>query len=250
MILNMFHKIKKAICFKTKSLRIHLQSISTKKHLKKLGFYNIEFLGWSPKYLRTYFAAYSNKNKCFIKISNNDSASINEIWVLEKLNQYNFPFVPSIIFLSKRYNKKTLLITSFCEGNNFIDAIKSEADFNVFCLNAIKIVDSFYKIGFVHGDIHGENLIISDKGSIHLIDFGIGTFIDEKQKVDYRTHCGTFFKIISSKERTIRRYDDAYSFVEFIKTCKIPIEWHTNQNFKKLKSLIGRLFFDVSIDNV
>ena len=246
----MIRQIKKTISFKAKSLTIHLQSISDKKRLKKLGFRKVEFLTWSPKYLRKYYSAFSNGNMYFVKITNNDSASLNEIYVLEKLSLYDFSFIPSIKYLSKDFHKKSLLVTSYSKGTKFINAIKNETSFDAFCFNAIQILNAFYQIGFVHGDIHEGNLLVSENGFIELIDFGIGTFVGGEQKTDYKTHFGTYYKIIKDKNRTIRRYDDAYSFVEFIKTCNVSAEWLNNQSYKELESLTGRLFFDVAIDNI
>lgn len=243
----MIKKIAKSLRFKFLSLRIHLLSVVDKKQLKKVGFRKLLFKGWNPKTLRRYYIGSINKNDCFIKITNRDSASMNELYVLKKIQKFNCSFIPSVYYMDDSFNKKTLLATSVCSNNKLESFIITKTAFDNCCKRILNILNAFYKIGFVHGDIHKGNLLINNKNEITIIDFGIGTFIDDNQEIDYKTHYGTYFLVLKVGEKTIRRYDDAYSFVQTLKSLPIETRWLESKEYLKITKMIGRLYFDVEI---
>ena len=243
----MSNKIIKSIKFKCLSIKTHLKSIKEKRQLKAIGIEHSKFVGWSPTNLRTYYSGFLDSNHCFIKIANNDSASSNELFVLEQLKNYDFSFIPDIYLIDRDFHKKSLLITSFHHNYGIDSIINDFVGFDTLCSTFINILDDFYKIGFVHGDLHQGNIIIDEQKNIKIIDFGIGTFINGNQFIDYIKHYGTYYLTILKNGKTIRRYDDAYSIVQLIKAIPIPINWIKSSNFSKLEKLIGRLYFDVTI---
>ena len=37
--------------------------------------------------------------------------------------------------------------------------------------NVVKVMNSFHELGYVHGDLRGENIMIADDGQVKIIDF-------------------------------------------------------------------------------
>ena len=237
----------KLIKFKSLSLKIHLIAIYEKRKIKKLGFHKLKFIGWTPySSTRRFYKGFLNNDKCFIKVTNKSSTTLNEIYVLEKLKEFQFTFVPTTYLVDQNFQKNTLLAIPYYEHTKIEDVINNVETFDFICKSFINILHSFYEIGFVHGDLHKGNVLVCNNNLI-VIDFGISTFISDKQKIDYIKHFGTYFETYENGNKTIRRYDDAFSVVCMIESLNLPSQWLNRDYFKAIKTLVGRIYFEVQV---
>ncbi len=92
-----------------------------------------------------------------------------EARVLSRLSSAGFPS-PKLMFLDQR---NSTMLLSRIEGRTLYDLLKSE-DFSgdeLFSLGAL--IRRLHEIGISHGDLTTHNVMSSDDGQLHLIDFGL-----------------------------------------------------------------------------
>ena len=222
--------------------------------LKSIGVFNIKELdfdswkfdsGLDHSFRRYYLALYKGKES-FIKISNNDLTVLNEIEISSRRPE--FEFSPKTYFIDQNFNDGYLIIQ---EKKHNLKKLyfKDFVHFQFICRQVNKILDELFTIGLVHCDIHRGNLLLDNKTSrVYLLDYGISRFIDVPNKIDYVARPGTYYRVYKKGNKTIRIYDDAYSFVKTTENLSIQKEWENCSDFQEIKKKIDRLFVEIEVE--
>ncbi|MEC7720767.1 MAG: KEOPS complex kinase/ATPase Bud32 [Candidatus Thermoplasmatota archaeon] len=92
-----------------------------------------------------------------------------EARVLSRLSSVGFPS-PKLMFLDQR-NSSMLL--SRIEGRTLYDLLKSEDSSGDELFSLGGLIRRLHEIGISHGDLTTHNVMSTDEGELHLIDFGL-----------------------------------------------------------------------------
>lgn len=145
--------------------------------------------------------------KYVIKIFNKyqDVVDSDTIEYLLKLSDNNL--IPEIYYITDKYIIMKYIegvtlksITKINTANDWI--IESDLytfdELNTILLNIVKLLKKWHRLGFAHGDLHSDNIIISKLGKIYLID----------PKIEYMEYV--------SKNHDIRMFKDLYDGVNYM----------------------------------
>ena len=114
-----------------------------------------------------------------------------EIKILSMLDNPNIVKTYKISETPKKY----YIIMEYCEGGELFDYIVEkerldESEASIFFYQLINALDYIHSKGIAHRDLKPENLLLSEKKSIKIIDFGLSNFFDtEVRGLD--TPCGS-----------------------------------------------------------
>lgn len=109
-----------------------------------------------------------NPGEYVLKVFNDyseDWLSSEQIDYLIKLSNYGL--IPRIYYIYKTYT-----IMNYIRGKSLLDLrwILSRENLNLILLKVAKLLKTWHKLGFVHGDLHEGNVLITDSQKIYLID--------------------------------------------------------------------------------
>lgn len=112
----------------------------------------------------------------------------NEVDILKKLNNAIAPsLIESGVYKDDRY-----IIMEFFEGKTsdiFSDQYRNIANTNNLhrllnvSLHILHAYTHLHQQGVVHGDIHPRNILVSDNGTVRIIDFGLASVSGEKSRL-------------------------------------------------------------------
>ena len=131
----------------------------------------------NQQYRRTFYRAWLNDRKAFIKHGGRKNDSVEQEFSLcnrlHEVNEHNFP---QIYFYSEDTAYRCVAY-EFLEGKTLSSKIK-RADFSAsekqdYIVQIRDIAQALIATGIVHRDIHTENIIITREGKLKLIDFGL-----------------------------------------------------------------------------
>ena len=223
----------------------------------KIINYKIKYFHlWKPN--AQYFSGYINNQKIFIKFSKKEylKREFEAINILNDMkNSYNF--FP-IILKTELDLKIPNLVFKYIDGTPLNLLLKNKIKFSNDLI--LKISDAFEDIiiklhscNFIHRDVRPHNIILDEKGNVHLIDF---TFlIDIKRKNHFLIELPLNSKNIKLLLRLGHGYnnylgmwDDAFSFMKILldigadEGLKIKISKYLNKLTYKLPSkLVNKL---------
>jgi len=143
-------------------------------------------------YAKTYYFVIKNSKKLnpgeyVLKLFNDDPEdwlSDEKIEYLIKLSKYGL--IPKIYYIDQTY-----VIMKYIRGENLNNIIKKfesnknntslQKELTSILLKVKKLIQNWHKLGFIHGDIHAGNIIITESGKLYLIDpdlerLGLSTF--------------------------------------------------------------------------
>uniref|UniRef100_A0A914KLU1 Protein kinase domain-containing protein n=1 Tax=Meloidogyne incognita TaxID=6306 RepID=A0A914KLU1_MELIC len=149
--------------------------------------------------------------------------AINEVEILKKLSgtdgiiKYNGSEI-------NKENKKALIVMEF-GGINLVEYIKELKNKHHYSIRSVKEVvikaaealEIFHQNGGIHLDIKPENFVISQQGSVKLIDFGFSRFLSEGEQsigldgIIYGTK-GYIAKEVFEENDNVTQKADVYSF--------------------------------------
>jgi len=159
---------------------------------KRFGLHHVKpthvrsLYGKDPERVRTYYQAWLDGRKIFIKHFGNayrKNAVENEFKFGERLHKINANNFPEVLFFSEVRDYRCIA-TEFIEGetlgakirgNNFPDSEKENVIFQL-----KEIAKNLMESGIVHNDVGPRNLFVTSDGKLKLIDFG--KTIDSKRR--------------------------------------------------------------------
>ncbi len=131
--------------------------------------------GESLKDCRTYYQAWLNGRKIFIKHSGYAGTHKTEFGFCNQLNEINETNFPKALFYSDVEHYRCVGI-DYLEGISLRDKIAggdfSPSEKKNVILQLKEIAKNLMETGIVHRDIHSDNLLIMKNGQVKLIDFG------------------------------------------------------------------------------
>ncbi|CAE6457102.1 unnamed protein product [Rhizoctonia solani] len=82
-------------------------------------------------------------------------------------------------------NGRLAMISSWMKNGPVTDYVKSQRnpDYYDLCTQLSSAIKYLHSIGIVHGDIKGDNALVSDRGVVKVMDFGVS--IREKMVIEY-----------------------------------------------------------------
>ncbi|RMZ48868.1 hypothetical protein EB821_05335 [Candidatus Marinimicrobia bacterium PRS2] len=193
----------------------------------KISNYKIEYFHlWKPH--AQYFSGYCNKNKQKVFIKFSDEYYIKrEFEAISILNEQDSVINYFPIILNHQINSKiSNIVFQYINGTPLNIILKKNIKFSeIFILGIVdkfeKIIIKLHSCNFIHRDVRPHNIIIDEKGSLHLIDF---TYL-----IDIQKNNRYLFELpLNSKNRKIllrlgngyNKYsgfwDDAFSFMEIL----------------------------------
>ena len=107
-----------------------------------------------------------------------------EINTLNQLKALRCEYVPKIFDASADSNN-LFIITSWCEGKTLFNLLQ-ETSLTVenkyeLIVNLVTAYSSLSKAGILHGDVHPNNIIVSDSLHVQLVDFGSAVPIEQNE---------------------------------------------------------------------
>lgn len=113
---------------------------------------------------------------------------------------------------------KLWLAMEYCGGGSVTDLSKKmqpkrfpEDPFKYILRETLKAMAYLHKNGIVHRDIKGQNILMTNDGSIRLIDFGVSGETKKNQAVKRNTFIGTPYwmapEVIATDQQTEAWYD-------------------------------------------
>lgn len=102
-----------------------------------------------------------------------DPAKDKEINQLTKFSNYGL--IPKIFIINKNF-----IIMKFIEGKTLWKFIEINDSFNrIIFLKIERLIQKYHQLGFVHGDLHPDNILITNKINVYFIDPDIYYQVDE-----------------------------------------------------------------------
>ena len=186
-------------------------------------------------------------NEVTLKVFSLDNPNIIDYWE-EKITTISGLHHPNIIvikkFLRSEATKECYLIAEYVKGDNLRNWIKShevysQKEMNIlfsFLQQLAQTLDFLHSRNIVHGDIKPENILITDSGSIKIIDFDFSCFSNDFEEASMP---GTFQYM--SPEHWLKfplsYASDQYSFAVMIYELfskRLPFDAESKDELKKL----------------
>ena len=203
--------------------------------------------------------------KAIKKKYSNSSDTLNEIDVLKRLSQKCSKEHLLCFKSTMKYDDSTFILSEFINGMNLYD-YSNKYFLNIpknniarmvntmlsFINQSIKSLDYIHSLGIIHYDIKPENMMVSDKNNLKIIDFGgAKTSIDGKTIKNYNAHTQYYtpvdIKFKDSNPFSYGEYFDFYSlavsFVEISQSIVSSVDKDT-----KLVKII-KLFHRIKYTN-
>jgi len=98
-----------------------------------------------------------------------------EARVLSRLSSFGFPS-PKLLFLDQQ---KSSMLLSMIEGRTLHDLLKSNDSSEIKLSELGRLIRRLHEAGISHGDLTTHNVMVTEEGSIHLIDFGLSRISPE-----------------------------------------------------------------------
>lgn len=104
------------------------------------------------------------------------------------LRLLNGRYSPSLITKGS-FRERAYLVMTWCAGKDISSAARElrspwgprqSPELIELCIRILRIYSWLHKNGIVHGDVHPNNVLVGDDGSITLIDFGLSCCIDDR----------------------------------------------------------------------
>ena len=193
--------------------------------------------------IRKYYQAVYCGESCFVKLAQNDSTICNEIFVNQYATKHSLAFVPQTLLCDMAYDIDTsLLVTQFRANLRKFTIPEDIVQFERYCMNFLDIHCEMEKYEMVHGDISDSNLLLDDSQQMVLTDFGIGRVTGaEKYMIDYIAHDGNYY----INKGNMRIYDDAYSYIQMLEACGIPLNFKEIRAYRCIFERIGTMQYNV-----
>ncbi len=102
-----------------------------------------------------------------------------EARVLSRLSSFGFPS-PKLLFLDQQ---KSSMLLSMIEGRTLHDLLKSNASSEIKLSDLGRLIRRLHEAGISHGDLTTHNVMVTEEGSIHLIDFGLSRISPELEQL-------------------------------------------------------------------
>ena len=187
---------------------------------------------------RRYYVAYYQGQKVFIKVATHDATLRNEIAFAEYLQDRTPSFVCDAVLWDKTFAQDTLMLSiAYIEGLSSLKLPQTLEEFQVMCDAFLQMLDQLNDLQIVHADIHKNNLMLSSKGDLVLLDFGISVIRERENGIDYVARPGTFYK---TRREDQRIYDDAWSFLRQLDALGVPESWKQTENYRRIEEAVGR----------
>lgn len=147
--------------------------------METLGYNDLKLIKRS-EFEEVYISAYSNVIIKLFYYTEEDYYNTQKICALSiKFSNLISDYVPMIYYIYET-NKYIALIMENIENVNFNTYINNKENVNYNITNIIIIINSLlraifamHKLGYVHNDLHGQNILITKDYSIKLIDFSL-----------------------------------------------------------------------------
>lgn len=222
------------------------------KNLESKGIKNVEkfkIKSWHLNYM--YFIGELNGEKVFIKYNKNSSWIEHEVSMLEYIGAKSKLLstkTPKLYFyqINSKYN---YLVEEFFEYKSIRTMIKEgliKNKENVY-QEFIEIIIEMQKIGLLHLDINADNVYLSEKEKVYIIDFGFSMI---KNNIDFNfindKHLKSLILLNLNTENRLEvgYIDDAFSFLEIAKKMDFELITKNYDYWEKLNDLTNKLYFN------
>ena len=98
-----------------------------------------------------------------------------EARVISRLSSFGFPS-PKLLFLDQQ---KSSMLLSMIQGRTLHDLLKSNDSSEIKLSELGRLIRRLHEAGISHGDLTTHNVMVTEEGSIHLIDFGLSRISPE-----------------------------------------------------------------------
>ena len=211
--------------------------------LKNWFRWTVDRDGKTKYFVRKYFEAELNNQKCFIKISKIqdaiskfDNISKNEIYINRYTNECNLKFVPKMLLYDALYDKNSvILVTEFKNGLNRFAMTNDEKDFETICTEFEYIHSRFKEFNIIHCDLTDANLLLDHNNHIFIIDLAVALAPgSEIYQIDF-TRVGNNFMYSNG----VRTYCNAFAFLKILEASGISDSFKQKECYKRIERLVG-----------
>lgn len=166
-----------------KILKKRNPNISIKKILTDLGFNSTNVVKLEKGENSQNYKFVSDQENYIIKLQNTPLTN-NQINYLNKLA--NLKLIPKIEIIKPSY-----LISKYIDSKTLSEYLSKNFDklsikqLQTIYNNLNKIIQKWHKFGFVHGDLHDDNVLITKNHEIYLIDPNIDYDLEKYHDLSY-----------------------------------------------------------------